>query len=774
MATRQELLEALRNADRAAEGGNAEAAADARRLAQLLSRMGDENETPERSTLQKAGRLVGSAAEGASRGILEMVQLPGAALNQLPRLANMIPGVDNVGPIVEDFDPAIELGRRAGVIGVTEPETGLERAMLEGGRAATQGMTGAGLLGMGMRGAAGTSKLGHLGREIVDTAASRPGLFLAGEFGGGAGSVAGAAGGREAAELTGLPQNVGETLGALTGGITGAAVPVAGVAGARRGAQRLQQDVLPFTEGGGKIRAARQLQRKVAPPDDPNQGVLLREAASRAREAAPGVSPARATREPGLMAQEGRIAQESPTVARNLESGRTMAQRRVQQEVADMFGDPQDYKAWANGLVSRVSAPGAKVDADDLDDMMTQGFESFRGAYQGFDQHQINPQGLGETVDRALKDPDLFVGEDARNSIRGWVDGQLRALGRRAADRGALTSGDLIELRQNLRGRSRDMLRTQTERSSEAREVLGNVERTISRYIEDALPDEAAKRLRDIDGQYRQFKVVEDAVYRDGGASLSPQKVLDSIRRGSRSRGQFTRGDQDDLRRIVAEGLPGDQLLKDPAQIRRITRGLEPDELRPLQAKLMRTLADSASGVDGEGVRVLSGAKLRDGITQNRQALRNAGLTDGDFKRLNGLTDQLLDVQRQSPEALARMFEDGPNSIVELVAAIAGAKSGQNLAGGGIGASLVIASYMSNRARKILANLTSDKAQELLLEASTNPDLYASLLMKETASAPRQREAARILQAWLANEFGEQVLQDDEEPERGIRPGPQE
>jgi hypothetical protein len=812
MATREQLIQAFNEADRRAQAGDAQAAEDARAFAQAIQQMGQQapqeqggaltglaagvaapyqavgefiqGESPEGSFrdvvgrgYQAAGDTLGQglqtgadllergakgvlrggqvAAEGASRGILELLQLPGAAINQAPRLANLIPGVEGVGPITEDYNPAIDLGERFGVLGVTEPENRLEQYIYEGGRATGGAMVGGGVLSTAMRGAQGTSTLGRMGKDIADTFATRPGLFLGTDFAGGFGAGAGGDAGEATARGLGFDetgQQIGRGVGALAGGVVGAVAPVAGGEGGRRTFDYLNKQFAPFTERGSRLRAADQLQRQVADLGrDPDATRLIERAAARAERAPEGVSPARATREPGLLAQEDILAKELPTLGRKLNVMADTGQRTAEAGLRSAAGTPKPRGQWTHELVQRVAAPGAEVRPGDTDQMLKQAFDGFARAYRDFDGYPVNGATLGRRMQTALNDPELAVGDAARRAARATVSSQLKGLARRAPkDSSIVQSEDILAMRQNLRHRIRDLQGDQSGPAAETRRVLSRVENELTKYIDQNLPAEARDGLRAVDSQYRQFKAVEDAAFRGGEGALDPKRVLDSIRRRASSRGAITRGDQDALRQQVIRGLDGEDFLKDRELVRKAVRGATPEQRREVQAKLMDTLSNRARmAPDDEGTRMLSGTSMKEQLLSNRQALLDSGMSPRDIQRANRLADTLVDIQRKSPEELQTIFNDGPNSLAELVAAIAGAKSGQKLAGGGIGASLVVAQFMSNRARRLLSTVFGEQATQLLNDAATDPQLYAALLRTRNASVPQQRQAAKTIEAWL-------------------------
>jgi hypothetical protein len=94
--------------------------------------------------------------------------------------------------------------------------------------------------------------------------------------------------------------------------------------------------------------------------------------------------------------------------------------------------------------------------------------------------------------------------------------------------------------------------------------------------------------------------------------------------------------------------------------------------------------------------------------------------------------------QRRSPAAVTKLYEDGPSSVLELVATWFGAQRGQAIASGGMGSSMVMAGWFAKSMRTVLNNMTTGKAMQLLRDATTDKELYAAL-MTDPRAAPRAR-----------------------------------
>lgn len=206
------------------------------------------------------------------------------------------------------------------------------------------------------------------------------------------------------------------------------------------------------------------------------------------------------------------------------------------------------------------------------------------------------------------------------------------------------------------------------------------------------------------------------------------------------------------MRSLALTGWPMEQLLRDPELAARSVRGLSDAEKAPLKANVVENLMRQARDADPDGNSIVSGAKLRALTQENSEAARALGMNSTDISRLNHMASQLTMIQRQSPGAVDFLYEDAPNVLMQVGAQLLGAKAGQRIAGRGIGSSLVLAQFMSKRARDKLAEFTSGEAERLMVDATTDPKLYQALLTGPTSSQSQRREAGRSLNAWLLGE----------------------
>ena len=252
-------------------------------------------------------------------------------------------------------------------------------------------------------------------------------------------------------------------------------------------------------------------------------------------------------------------------------------------------------------------------------------------------------------------------------------------------------------------------------------------------------------------------------MYRSGDEQLTPARLANSLRRMADSPSQYARGGEATMRQLVQEGRRVDEVLGDPAAAARMVRGMGEESRRSVKADFVQTLYDRArtSSVTDEGVELVSGSRLHALLNENKATAKALGVTDLEFDRMNRIAQELRRMERAAPAAVDRLFEDGPANVMQLLAALVGAKSGQRVAGHGMGSSLVLAQFFSNKMRNALATVTADKATEIMVAAHRDPKLYAALLTGPTASARAQERASQVLNAWLAQTVEPLVNEED-------------
>jgi len=130
------------------------------------------------------------------------------------------------------------------------------------------------------------------------------------------------------------------------------------------------------------------------------------------------------------------------------------------------------------------------------------------------------------------------------------------------------------------------------------------------------------------------------------------------------------------------------------------------------------------------------------------EEMRRLGRIAGELEKVNAAAGRLPDV--------GKPMADKVNSVIGFLGTTLGARQGAKLGSGTSGAALKTASEGSKRVQQLLYSLTNDKAEQLLKDAISDPELFRALL---TGVDTPQRAALveRRLVEWLGAETGQAV-----------------
>lgn len=177
--------------------------------------------------------------------------------------------------------------------------------------------------------------------------------------------------------------------------------------------------------------------------------------------------------------------------------------------------------------------------------------------------------------------------------------------------------------------------------------------------------------------------------------------------------------------------------------------GVNPDAAKGLKTAFVETLFNQASKT-GPSLEVeVSGQKLAGLINDNLAVAKSIGLDDADITRMKVIARQMVQAQRETGGGVGAILDDKPAEFLQLIAQIAGAKAGQRIAGSGLGSSMVIAGKGSGIATRLLQKITTNKAQQLIIDAQSDPALYKALLTKTTSKPKEIFDATNIIESWL-------------------------
>lgn len=610
----------------------------------------------------------------------------------------------------------------------------------------------------------------NLAEDIGSSVLRNPKQSAAAELLGGGGAVTGG----ELAGEADLPPGQ-RMIATILGGLLGGAFPAAGINLLRRGGRAIAENLAPATKPGSELRAARRLQEEAS--DIP--------AAERAVKDAPeGVTPARATEDPNLMAMERRVLEDDPKLGRQVETERLAAEDRTLTELADQFGPTSDKAAWQQEVVLQGAPDSAPIKAGQPDEMLNEAAKAFKPAYKAAEGYPIQSQKvqveggnvpLKESLDAAAANPRVLADERWRTGVQKFVENlydDMVARGERVggpddAPLYQFDSADLLEMRSVLRDEIRRKTKTgrTNPRADAEAKLLQGAERELTAALESQLPAEASQALRATDARYANLKTVEDAILRSGEKGLTPEALRAATKARAESASQYARGRTGELGKLAETGKDVRTLLGKPEQLQRAVRNMSPEQAQAAKADLNDAISTKATlKVDGESR--INGAKYVDEVTKNRESLEAAGFSKQEISNMQRIGRELRMVQARPPAAVTKLLEDNVSTVLRLLGAVAGSRAGTHLlriTGGatGAGPSLILAQFGSRRMQNALTSLSVDQADALIRRAMTDRELFEALLVKPTATLPTQARAARTIEAFLT-EPAKQVSGEDE------------
>ena len=663
--------------------------------------------------------------------------------------------------------------------------------------------------------------------DMYQTYLKSPKMFLATEAGGAAGAAA-------TGELLGVSEENKEEysperivtqrlFAELLGGVIGSGIPNALPSTFKRAKQTIQANLLPFTTAGAEIRAARQMQARAGSQEQRELFALLLEGMPE------GVTPAQWLGDDTLLAQQARILADDKADVQNTRGlteqvgAQLMQARRVMvEELYDAQGNPRSRLDWARQVIQRVTPGTTEIKKDQVDKMLQQSYDAFKPLYdkaRGFELEPEAAEGLRELIIGSADAPDITASKDSIDTARRWLTKLVTTYEPEAAkDLAALdtpppvilgadekplrppteapapapkaplnitSTNDAINLRSKIREQRRKLRRTGG--NLEVRDLYGVAEEELTNFIRNNVSDEAAEELAETDAIYSQYKVIEDAVFQSFDDNLTGQNVSQSIKQSTlATQSQLARGDTNEavqeLRSLALQGRDVETYLRDPERAALIVRGLEPEEKAEVQAEFLRyiiargkevapIIETPVPGVGTQKEIIPSAATLKRDLLDNLDVMRSLGMSDDEIKRVTNIADTLGKLEKPSPEAVKKLFEDGPASLLELAAVLVG--TGQAALIGdatNVGGSLVLAQFMANRARQLLSSFTGDQAAKLMADAATDPELYKVLLLKDIAPRRQLIEGARYLQNYLYSAPFSALGELEEGEERPLAP----
>lgn len=180
---------------------------------------------------------------------------------------------------------------------------------------------------------------------------------------------------------------------------------------------------------------------------------------------------------------------------------------------------------------------------------------------------------------------------------------------------------------------------------------------------------------------------------------------------------------------------------------------------------LSNYLIDRSSVMTSDGPQ-MRGAQFKELIASpDVSSVAKQVYSGAEINRLKTIAAELqkLDQARMASGGIDALEDLKPNTLVNIGARIVGARVGAKF-GGGMAGGLQSAQIMSSRFQRIVSRLTNDKAQQMLMDAVEDPELFRTLLMDVTV--PKNLEKLeRSLAPYISGAAATQAGEDQQNAE---------
>lgn len=517
-----------------------------------------------------------------------------------------------------------------------------------------------------------------------------------------------------------------------------------------------------LTSTGGMARAARTTQGRVAGSVD--------DVVTKIDDAPAGVTAAQASEEPGLLAQQAKALEDDPVEAKRIADELLAARIKVQDDLKATFGDGTTPGDFQHSVVQSVAAPGVAIARGQTDEMIDAAAKSFEKAYETVKGIPVKLPGgvpvsgersaLAEVVAASAFRKNIVAGESERVSFFNFLVDLVDDVGQnvsrtRTTVRNTVMSDEILELRTRLRKRLRAKQKAGAsgDRALAEAEVLDDAISTLTKILDDSLPEAAVKSLREIDSQYAQFITVMNAANR-GNGEFTVSQLQAAIRLRS-SQANVARGRTGELAASAQQGTDLRRVFGKPRDAARIVRDMTPDQIQATKGDFAKVMFDDATvrTVVGEQTGI-SGTGLLKFLERQKETMMALGFNADDLARADVLGRRLRMMETKAPGGVKDLVEDRPGRIVDLAARIVGSlgltKTVRKITGSGSGgAGIIIAKAGSDNMRRIVSSMTVDKAAMLIRQAVTDKELYKAMLVSSTDPIIKQIQAGRRINAFF-------------------------
>lgn len=265
-------------------------------------------------------------------------------------------------------------------------------------------------------------------------------------------------------------------------------------------------------------------------------------------------------------------------------------------------------KATQGTILNKILPPGMEPRkwTGEIDEAMDAIYQGFNKAYESVKGGEIYPaihrngkgiplQGRGKSpgaFDEILADKGVMASADTRSQVRAFLENELSLLphtvrvekhgmhAKTIRERPSMVAPVPVErmlaMRSNIRTQIRRTTRGNASREDfAAAEFLKRAERAVTDAIESQVDEATASALKAVDAQYRNYKIVEDAVAKagDGTLGFNGRQITGALR-SSMSQGEMARGGGGELRQLAkAYTRTFDESMSPPTGARLLTVG---------------------------------------------------------------------------------------------------------------------------------------------------------------------------------------------------------
>lgn len=265
-------------------------------------------------------------------------------------------------------------------------------------------------------------------------------------------------------------------------------------------------------------------------------------------------------------------------------------------------------KATQGTILNKILPPGMEPRkwTGEVDEAMDAIYQGFGKAYESVKGGAIYPaihrngkgvplQSRGKSpgaFDEILADKGVMASADTRAQVRAFLENELSLLPHTARvekhgmhaktvrERPSMVAPVPVErmlaMRSNIRTQIRQTTRGNASREDfAAAEFLKRAEQAVTEAIESQVDDTTSSALRAVDAQYRNYKIVEDAVSKagDGTLGFNGRQITGALR-SSMSQGEMARGGGGELRQLArAYTRTFDESMSPPTGARLLTVG---------------------------------------------------------------------------------------------------------------------------------------------------------------------------------------------------------